>query len=53
MRRMTELSLEEIGKLNGKHHSTVMYGVEKLEERMKTNPAFEFEILEMERELRQ
>ncbi len=53
MRRVTELSLEEIGKMNGKHHSTVMYAIEKLEERMKTNPAFEFEILEMERELRQ
>ncbi|HBE14376.1 MAG TPA: chromosomal replication initiator protein DnaA, partial [Clostridiales bacterium] len=27
LRRVTELSLDEIGKLNGKHHSTVMYAI--------------------------
>jgi chromosomal replication initiator protein len=41
-KKLTELSYPEIGKLfNDKHHSTVMYSVEKVSELRKTDPDFD------------
>ncbi len=38
-KKLTDLSFPEIGKLfNDKHHSTVMYSVEKIEQRRATDP---------------
>ena len=40
-KELTDLSYPEIGKLfNDKHHSTVMYSVEKIEKMMEDDPQF-------------
>ncbi len=40
-RRLTSLSLDEIGdQFGGRDHSTVLYGVRKIEKRYQTDPAF-------------
>ena len=40
IREMLSLSYPEIGKLFGKHHSTVIYSYEAIAEQRRTNPAF-------------
>jgi chromosomal replication initiator protein len=47
-KQLTELSYPEIGKLfNDKHHSTVMYSVEKIEQLRRTDPDLDRTVREM------
>jgi chromosomal replication initiator protein len=40
-KHLTDLSYPEIGRVfNNKHHSTVMYSVEKIDEKMQNDPQF-------------
>jgi len=52
IRRITDLPLEEIGKQVGQHHTTVIYGINKISEEVKINAALEREIDETIKEVR-
>lgn len=43
-RRFTLLSLEEIGKMFGRDHATVLYAYEKVSETLKTHPTRKYEV---------
>ncbi|MFR2018464.1 MAG: helix-turn-helix domain-containing protein [Eubacterium sp.] len=44
IREVTDMSFKAIGEKFGKDHSTVMYNVEKFEEKMKSDSALEYQV---------
>jgi len=52
-KRLTDVPLVEIGrKLGGKDHSTVLYAIKKIEEKVKGDPVFKEMVEELERKIR-
>ena len=52
-KRLTDVPLVEIGrKLGGKDHSTVLYAIKKIEEKVKRDPVFKEMVEELERKVR-
>ncbi|HHX53675.1 MAG TPA: chromosomal replication initiator protein DnaA [Clostridiales bacterium] len=50
MRRMTEMSLPQIGREFSRDHTTIMSSIAKIDERIKNNSVFEIEINELMKE---
>lgn len=51
MRRMTEMSLPQIGREFNRDHTTIMSSIAKIDERIKNNSVFEIEINELMKDL--
>jgi chromosomal replication initiator protein len=52
-KQMTEASLPEIGRqFGGKHHTTVMHSIAKIEEQRRTDPAMDLAISKLLKTLR-
>jgi len=52
IRTITEMSLPNIGKLFNRDHSTIISSIDKIEKRIGTSPAFEIEINDIVKEIK-
>ena len=48
---MTGMSLPEIGKFMGRDHTTALYAINKIEERLKNEPELQNEIADMKKNI--
>ena len=51
IREMTGMSLPEIGKFMGRDHTTALYAINKIEERLKNEPELQNEIADMKKNI--
>ncbi len=51
IRKITEMSFPNIGKIFDKDHTTILASYEKIEKRLFSDPMFQVEIMEIEREI--
>lgn len=52
IRQLTELSLPEIGRFIGQHHTTAMHSIEKIEQQLRKNPAMQNAIDDMTKNIK-